>query len=335
MIEWLRLSKNRQIEILNLVSNRTGLPAYSIEKDWWVTLALKAAFDTPWSKSLVFKGGTSLSKSWGLIDRFSEDIDLVLDREVLGFSGDLSRSKIKELRKASCRFISDPFREAIEEVLLTMGVDKDLFSLSAQPTQDSDRDPQVLELIYKSVLDVDNYLKEAVLIEVGARSLREPSRQRPILSIIAHELPGQPFSGPIFNIETVDPTRTFLEKAFLLHEEFSKASDKVRSDRMSRHLYDLDRLMDTEHGHSALSNPDLYRSIIEHREKFNLVKGVNYNNHHPSLINFIPPEDLISVWEEDYKAMQNSMIYGESKTFKALMQRMAELKNRFRKITLE
>jgi len=334
MIEWLQLTKNRQIEILNLVSTKTGLPAYSIEKDWWVTLALKGAFSTEWAKYLVFKGGTSLSKSCGLIDRFSEDIDLVLDREVLGFSGDLSRNKIKELRKASCKFTSDPFREAIGQALVSMGVDKGLFSLSAQSTQDSDRDPQVLELNYKSVLYKDNYIQEAVLIEVGARSLREPSRQKEIVSIIGGELPDQPFSGSAFSIETVDPARTFLEKAFLLHEEFSKPADKVRNERMSRHLYDLDRLMDTEHGILALSDTNLYRSIIEHRGKFNLVRGIDYSGHHPARINFVPPDKLMQDWEQDYKAMQNSMIYGESKNFDTLISRIIELRDRFRKIKL-
>ncbi|MEJ7693708.1 nucleotidyl transferase AbiEii/AbiGii toxin family protein [Daejeonella sp.] len=335
MIEWLELTKNRQIEILNLVSAKTGLPAYSIEKDWWVTLALKAAFSSEWTKYLVFKGGTSLSKSWGLIDRFSEDIDLVLDREVLGFSGDLSRNKIKELRKASCKFTSDPFREAIGQALVSMGVDKELFSLSAQATQDSDRDPQVLELNYKSVLVKGNYIQEAVLMEVGARSLREPSRQREIVSIISEELPDQPFSGSAFSVETVDPARTFLEKAFLLHEEFCKPADKVRIERMSRHLYDLDRLMDTEHGILALGDTDVYRSIIEHREKFNLIKGIDYSGHHPTRISFVPPDDLMQDWEQDYKAMQNSMIYGESRDFATLIGRIIELRDRFRKIKLE
>ena len=93
--EWLKISKDRRIEILNQASNTTGLPAIAIEKDWWVTLALKVAFSTKWAPNLVFKGGTSLSKSWQLIERFSEDIDLSLEREVLGFTGDLSKNKLK------------------------------------------------------------------------------------------------------------------------------------------------------------------------------------------------------------------------------------------------
>ncbi|RYE34344.1 MAG: nucleotidyl transferase AbiEii/AbiGii toxin family protein, partial [Sphingobacteriales bacterium] len=229
MTKWLKLNTEEQNELLGLVSNKTGLLAYVIEKDWWVTLALFAIFRTQWKNNIVFKGGTSLSKSWGLIERFSEDIDLVIDRSVLGFEENLSKNKIKELRKASCAFTSGPFRDALENELLNLGVSKDMFELKVAETADSDRDPQLLELYYKSSLEKGSYLKEAVLIEIGARSLREPSEQRAITSIIEENL-GDPDSfGAPFSILTVTPVRTFLEKIFLLHEEFSKPVDRIRT----------------------------------------------------------------------------------------------------------
>src|SRR5688572_10545766 len=103
---WLNISKERRTEILNQVSNRTGLPSIAIEKDWWVTLALKASFALDYSNQIIFKGGTSLSKGWNLIDRFSEDIDLAIDRKFFGFDGDINKSQIGRLRKRSCEFIS-------------------------------------------------------------------------------------------------------------------------------------------------------------------------------------------------------------------------------------
>ena len=96
---WLTLSRERRIEILNQATELTGLPSVAIEKDWWVTLALNASFALPYSKNIVFKGGTSLSKGWNLIERFSEDIDLALDREFLGFTGELSKQDIKKTTK--------------------------------------------------------------------------------------------------------------------------------------------------------------------------------------------------------------------------------------------
>jgi len=332
MIDWLKLSAERQKELLGLASSRTGLPAYAIEKDWWVTLALYAVFQTKWAEHLVFKGGTSLSKSWDLIERFSEDIDLVIDRSVLGFGEDLSKTKVKELRKASCAFISGEFRDALEKQLLDLGIPSALFSLKVAPTTESDRDPQVLELYYESTLEKGNYLKEAVLIEIGARSLREPSEQRPISSIITQALKNPGITGKAFSVLTVLPARTFLEKIFLLHEEFSKEPDKIRTERMSRHLYDLDRIMDTPHGQQALEDQELYHSIVDHRAKFNSIRGISYEKHGPKQINFIPPQAVIAAWENDYKAMQESMIYGDSKPFTKLIQRMVELIERFRKI---
>jgi Nucleotidyl transferase AbiEii toxin, Type IV TA system len=333
MLDWLELSEKRRQETLNLTRTRTGLLENAIEKDWWVTLALKVAFSTKWAPNLVFKGGTSLSKSWHLIERFSEDIDLSLEREVLGFTGDLSKNKLKALRKASFHFISNDFKNAIEEQLLSMGVDEKNFTLTAQESKDSDRDPQVLELQYKSVLNNSGYIQEKVLIEIGARSLREPASERIIQSIIGATFPEQDFAGKAFSVLTVEPRRTFLEKAFLLHEEFRKPIEQIRYERMSRHLYDLERLMDTPHAKEALSDPTLYESIVEHRKKFNQLRGIDYSFHSPDQINFLPPDDVIPVWENDYKLMRESMIYGEALEFQPLIKRLKELIEKFRSIS--
>ena len=106
---WLTLSKDRRIKILNQTTEFTGLPVVALEKDWWVTVALNACFSLPYSDNIVFKGGTSLSKGWNLIERFSEDIDLAIDRKIFGYEGDLSKNQIKNLRKESCKFISTTF----------------------------------------------------------------------------------------------------------------------------------------------------------------------------------------------------------------------------------
>lgn len=333
MIVWLQNTTERQRELLGLTSSRSGLPAGAIEKDWWVTLALKAIFQTPWSDAMVFKGGTSLSKSWGLIDRFSEDIDLVLDRAVLGYPGDLSKTRIKALRRDSCAFISGEFRKNLEEQFLAMGIPTELFSLTVKETTEHDRDPQVLVLNYASVLDKDPYLREAVLIEIGARSLREPAEQREVGSLIGQTLKNNAVAGSPFSILTVTPPRTFLEKIFLLHEEFSKAEEKVKSERMSRHLYDIERIMRTEYAEQALSDKDLYHSIIAHREKFNALRGLDYSRHQPATIRFLPSEETLKDWENDYKAMRESMFYGESLSFSELMDRLHSLQERINKLS--
>lgn len=253
MIEWLKLPDERKLLVLNQASAERGLPEHAIEKDWWVTLALQALFSSKWKDNLVFKGGTSLSKAWGLIQRFSEDIDLAIDRKVLGFPEEfVSHSQVTKLRKKASQFISTEFRHELIETIIAIGVPQDQFQLTIQGTDVEDRDPQVLMLTYHSAFKPDEYIAEKVLIEIGARSLREPSAEKNIQTILYEAFPDSPFSGIPFTVQTVKPMRTFLEKTFLLHEEFSKPGEKIRHDRLSRHLYDLERLMDTEHATAAL-----------------------------------------------------------------------------------
>ena len=102
---WIDLNIEQQRQILQQVSVKTGLPTYAVEKDWWVCTVLRAVFQSQYAQSIIFKGGTSLSKAYGLIHRFSEDIDLIIDRHLLGFDELKSKSQIKKLRKASGGFI--------------------------------------------------------------------------------------------------------------------------------------------------------------------------------------------------------------------------------------
>jgi predicted nucleotidyltransferase component of viral defense system len=328
---WLTLSKERRIEILNQATQLTGLPSVAIEKDWWVTMALNASFSLPYSKNIVFKGGTSLSKGWNLIERFSEDIDLAIDRKFFGFDGAISKTQIKNLRKQSCEFISTTFLADLTKIL-TEWKAIDECKLIAQPVKDSDKDPQVIEIQYNSVIDTSEYLPQRVLIEVSSRSLMEPIEERQINSILSENFPQQNFATFPFAIPTVLPQRTFLEKVFLLHEEFSQETEKIRIDRLSRHLYDLEKLMDTEHGIEALKNIDLYNNIIAHREKFNPLRGLDYVNHIPSKISILPPQVVVKGYERDYEAMTSFMFYGEPLKFDHLMKRILELQTRINSI---
>lgn len=324
---WLNLSKERRIEILNQATALTGLPAIAIEKDWWVSLCLYASFSLPYSENIVFKGGTSLSKGWDLIQRFSEDIDLAIDRKFFGFEGDISKTQIRKLRKQSCEFISNEFVNDLTQTLMDLGAISEC-KLFAQPANDTDKDPQVIEIHYNSVVDTPQYLPQRVLIEMGCRSLMEPTDKREINSILSGIFPELDFATEGFAIPTVLPQRTFLEKIFLLHEEFSQEPEKIRINRLSRHLYDLERLMDTQHGVTALQDKELYNNIVIHREKFNPLRGLDYGNHTPAKIKILPPKRFIKEYERDYSEMTKFMIYGDKLNFSDLLIRTSELQNR-------
>lgn len=330
---WLTLPKERRIDILNQATKFTGLPVVAIEKDWWVTLTLNACFSLSYSENLIFKGGTSLSKAWNLIERFSEDIDLALDRKHLGFQGDISKTQIRKLRKKSCEFISTVFVQDLKGVFTEWNVINEC-TIIAQEVKSRDRDPQIIEIHYNSVLDAEGYLPQKILIEVSSRSLTEPKEKREIDSILSSQFPGLDFASKPMSIATVLPQRTFLEKIFLLHEEFSQATEKIRTNRLTRHLYDLEKLMDTEHGIEALKNRTLYDSIVIHREKFNAIRGIDYENHTPDKIRIIPPDTIIEKWEQDYQIMTGYMFYGNYLTFNELIIRITELEKRINEIGL-
>jgi len=327
---WNTVKPEERHAIFRETGEREGLPASAIEKDWWVTTALRIVFSLPVAEHLVFKGGTSLSKGWNLIERFSEDIDLAIDRRFLGFEEELSKTQVKKLRKASCLFISNDFTNAIAAKIEELEIPD--VTLTVQDFKDSDTDPLVVEMNYKSLTDDSPYLQPRVLIEVGARSLMEPNEERKIQSMVGSQFSDRDFADKPISIPTVLPKRTFLEKAFLLHEEFQKPIKYIRVERLSRHLYDLDKLMNMQHGEDALNDHELYRSIVAHREMFNQIRGVDYANHQPDKIDFIPPKDIIEKLKADYIGMQESMIYGDSKNFEELITSIKVIKERFRKI---
>ncbi len=329
---FIKLSEKDRLNIFNQTSERTGLPSSAIEKDWWVTLSLNIIFSLPYANQIVFKGGTSLSKAWNLIERFSEDIDLAIDRNHLGFEGELSKTQVAKLRKASYSFIGTNFYKDIQTELIKLGVQN--YELVVQETKNTDTDPLIIELRYQSLTEESEYLRPRVLIEVGARSLMEPVDNKAIMSIASSEFKELSFAEKEITIPVVSPKRTFLEKIFLLHEEFQKDIRLIRVERMSRHLYDLERLMDTVHGLEALKDGELYNTIVEHRKNFNVLRGIDYANHSPKSIKITPPEETMKDWQKDYKTMQESMIYGDTISFDKLMQRISELNARIKTVSV-
>lgn len=329
-MEFLNLSTDRKRTIFLETAAHSGLPVQAIEKDWWVTLCLRVLFSLPESEWLIFKGGTSLSKGWGLIERFSEDIDLSISRAFLGYgSDDISNNQIKKLRKASFAFVSGRLAEALQIGLEALGLSRDAFQLSMPIAADSDVDPQTIYVAYAPHFEPITYLPPRVKIEVGARAMMEPSESRPLRSMIGSVYPDAAFADAAFPVTTVLPKRTFLEKLFLLHETLQLDPSKV-GDRLSRHLYDIDRLMDTPHGLAALEDHALFCGLADFRRRFNTIKAVNYDTHTFQEITFVPSAAFLGTWERDYKRLQENMIFGNSRSFAQLLTRLEALQQRFR-----
>ncbi len=139
MANWLNLSKEEQLNLFNQLSAKTGLPAFAIEKDAWVSLVLRMLFLSEISKHLVFKGGTSLSMAYQLIERFSEDIDFAISREYLGFTGDLTKGKIRKLRRASHLFSSEALPPLLQRQFGEYGIEENLYTIEVPNLQVSDQ----------------------------------------------------------------------------------------------------------------------------------------------------------------------------------------------------
>ncbi len=329
-IDFYMLTSEEKLEIFQQIGNEKGIPAAAVEKDWWVVQALALIMQMDVSKHLVFKGGTSLSKGWNLIERFSEDIDIALDRSFLGFTGYIGSKRVRKLRKKSREYILNNFFPDLKKEFLKAGyTDVELKTLIPEGPNP---EPILIEIYYSRVTDSSAYTKPGVVLEIGSRSLREPFTIRQIVSLVAETYADKPFADDPADVPTVNPERTFLEKVFLLHEEFQKSKDKIRVDRLSRHLYDVEKLMDTEYFDKALTDGKLYNDIINHRKTFTKIGGVDYNLHQPKTINPIPPEEVMEAWKKDYQAMSEEMIYGDYLTFEKLIERITELKDRFREI---
>jgi len=328
--EWLKLPDGTKKNIFTEISKGVGLPVVAVEKDWWVVKTLEIVFSTEIAEYTVFKGGTSLSKAWGLIDRFSEDIDLALDRKFLGFDKGMNRSQVQKLRKKSFIYISEIYFPLLRQAFQDYGI-KDV-ELKLAETSSNDQDPLIIEINYPELSEKSAYIKPRVLIELGSRSLKEPFTIMNFCTLVGEYFNKKPFADNIISIPTVNPERTFLEKIFLLHEEFQKPEEKIKVNRLSRHLYDIEKMMDTEYAKKALTDKNLYQQLVEHRKTITPVKDIDYANHKPEKINPVPPDSLLDDWQKDYKQMQQNMIYRESLPFDKLLQRILELKERINKI---
>jgi len=325
--------------IITQTSLQRGLPVSVIEKDLWVTTILQITFQLPFANKLLFKGGTSLSKVWNLIKRMSEDIDLAIDEHFDIFEGDSPTIKqIKRLRKASSLFVKHDFCSALKSAVLDFGLEQ-WCSIETQPDGVGDLtypEPRKIYVKYDSLFPESfasinsQYVKPIVMLEVGARSLIEPTGSSSVKSFISQAFPNIDTDIVKSEIRTALPQKTYLEKVFLLHELFYTRSCGI-ADRKSRHMYDIERMMDEDFAKHAINDDDLWNSINHHRSRFTPVSGIDYSCDFRDDLILTPPKDFLNQWKEDYEYMRSQIIY-DSKTlsFDNLVSRLHELENRFK-----
>lgn len=333
MNNYIQLNEVQKQAVLIQCKNVMGLPEQAVEKDYWVTVMLQLIFDSWLSEHIIFKGGTSLSKNGNLIERFSEDIDLAVNYECFGLNDEPTKKQLKKLRKSSSLFVREALAGVIASQIERYGL-KDQLTITVEPDGEGDNtypEPRHIYVQYQSVLPTFlEYIKPMIVLEVGARSLMEPSVELQVKSIIEDMLPQINTDVVQTKVTTAAPQKTFLEKGFLLHELFSVEHDRLPANRRSRHLYDLNRMMDRDFAVAAVRDDSLWEHIRHHRERFTSILGVDYSGEIRDRICLVPPEKHIDEWRKDYQYMCDSMIYGEKPTFVKLIDSMRELERRFR-----
>lgn len=341
MSKWINATAPDRQQSAHIIAEDKMISDAAVEKDWWVTAILKTLFTLSPSQYMFFKGGTSLSKGWNIIDRFSEDIDIALYRDFylieLGkeCAKAMTNNQVKNLRIANRDYILSEFANELKTKLGEEGLNEckvlPVTHKNDGTPIDHDSDPVVIEVHYIPRLKADQYVRPIIKIEISCLSMREPYEIKRIASLVGDRFPHIDDETKA-DIPTITPTRTFLEKAFLLNEEYQRK--KPRTERMSRHLYDLERLMDTPFAMAALTDISLYKEIIEHRHRFYHVGDVNYNLNLPATIAFCPIGDIRDKMRLDYESMKDSMIYGNKLQFSTLISRLEEPQIRFRMIEI-
>lgn len=245
-----------------------------------------------------------------------------------------SKKQRTKLRKASGEYATGKFLGELKERFVEKGYDK--VGLIPVPAEDSDQDPRIIEVHYPYITKHPDYVHPRVQIEIGCRSLIEPYSVRKFGSLVDEIYSDQGFASPFISIPTVHAERTFLEKLFLLHEEFSRPVEKIRVDRLSRHMYDVYHLSRNGDILTAIEDKDLYETIVSHRHKYAKIGGVDYNLHNPKTLNPTPHPDFVKAWEEDYNKMRSQMIYeAKPPSFQDLVSNIEHLKEKLATVSWE
>jgi hypothetical protein len=308
------LSADQRNELFSLTAERLGMGSVAVvEKDFWVCWTLKRLFEHPeLSRLLIFKGGTSLSKVFGLIDRFSEDIDLILDWRVatdedpMADRSNTQQGRLNERLNEQARdYIAGDLFRMLNDVLgdhcqmeVNVG-EKDL--------------GHIVRVKYPETSDAGNLLPY-IQLEIGPLASWFPHSEHSVRPYVADVFPNM-VEQPDCPVRALDAERTFWEKATILHHESNRSESSVVPVRYSRHYYDLYLMAEDESVKSnALGDLALLQSVVEFKKRFYPRGWANYDEAKPGSFKLVPPERVLSAMRKDYAAMQD-MIFGRCPVF--------------------
>lgn len=327
----LLLTPAQRAELFQAAAQQTGLGDVILEKDFWVCWTLRELFALPGvGEHLIFKGGTSLSKVWRAIRRFSEDIDVSVSRQWLGFAGehdperagsrkqqqkrldDLSAACAEKIRGVLMPALQARFREALGTDGWTVAVDQ--------------QDSQTLLFRYPSALPTmaeGTYIRREVKIECGARSDAWPAEEKTIWPYVAEAF-AERITDAAVPIKVLSIERTFWEKATILHAEAHREEGKSTPVRFSRHYADLAALADHAAAAGALARDDLRARVVAHKQVFFASTWASYATAVPGSFRLVPEGARLEALAQDYRDMRE-MFFGEPQSWSEIVARLRTL----------
>lgn len=326
---FLQLPEDIQLSILQGAENKLGLRAAIIEKDVWVCWLLQQIFSLP--EAMAFKGGTSLSKVFGLIDRFSEDIDITIDYRNFIDTIDFEHSSKNQFKQLGKKLKDAMFRYVKQTILPFLK----LRISEAFPNKDFkielDDEAENLRFYYPSLLNQhEHYLREHVLIEFGARNTTHPNAKHEITTLLAKAV--DKLELPVTEVTTLSPIRTFWEKTTLIHVECHRNRLLESPARLSRHWYDLAMLTNSWIGKEALAKREILADVIRHKKAFFNASYSHYDDCLNNRLRLIPNPEEQKNLEEDYRKMVDSaMFQHEPPPFGEIIKVLTDLEKKINK----
>ncbi|CAA0096348.1 Uncharacterised protein [BD1-7 clade bacterium] len=314
-----QLSEQERKELFTETANAMGVTAAAAEKDFWICWVLLHVFEhAPFNQYLRFKGGTSLSKCYGAIARFSEDIDLILDWtqltqvNLVDARSKTQQDKLNQSINAQAKvFIAESL---LPELTVLMG---DTCSLSV----DAD-DPHTINIVYPKAFE-SAYLRPQVRLEIGPLAAMLPMAQCGVKPYAAEYFPVV-FDQPQVVVPTITAVRTFWEKLTILHAEAHRPPDKALPARYARHYYDVFKLIVCGVAGEALAATDLLAEVVAFKQRFYPSAWANYDGATLASLALLPSDHHRDALRVDYANMQE-MLFGEKPDFDEMMKTLMVL----------
>lgn len=326
-------SDSQRMEAFSETATRMGVSDAIVEKDFWVCWLLKQIFSIEsLSNRLLFKGGTSLSKVYGAIERFSEDIDLAVDYAALGFVDErdptgegISRSRreklLAEMLIACQSYIAEAFIPELQGRCVDVLGDTGIWQL-----QVSETDPHIVRFQYPAAgVQRQWYVRPEVLLELGTHAEFVPRGEFTIQSFVAEQFPTLMPESKV-SVVALLAKRTFWEKVTILHAEYHRPAEKSLPGRYSRHYYDVAMLAQGSVKEEALSDLGLLQQVVAHKMTFYPSSWARYDLAQVGTLRITPREDRLASLRQDYRDMA-TMIFGEPPAFDSILETLSELES--------